>query len=211
MEYALIVLFGLTILYISATSRLEVYINCLFIQGMLLFLLILLTMHDADIPVLLLLILETLGLKAILVPWFLRYIIRSNHIYREAEASLPHFYSVVLTTMIFIFSFFVAWWSTRLPDTPETVYFGVSIAVVLNGLLIILTRHKIITHVMGFMIVENGTFLLSLAVAREMPLIVNLGILLDIFVAVFLLGIMVTRIRSTFEELDIDMLTTLKD
>jgi hydrogenase-4 component E len=64
---------------------------------------------------------------------------------------------------------------------------------------------------MGFVMMENGIFLLSLSFAGEMPFIVNLGVLLDLFIAVFLLGLFVSRINSTFDELEVDMLSELKD
>ena len=81
----------------------------------------------------------------------------------------------------------------------------------ITGLFVIMTRKKIITHVMGYMMLENGIFLLSLSIAREMPFIVNLGMLLDIFIAVFLLAVIVNRIKSTVEEATVDKLTELKD
>ncbi|MDD2714985.1 MAG: hypothetical protein PHW04_03705 [Candidatus Wallbacteria bacterium] len=211
MANALIILFGITIFYISSTSRIEGYIKALSFQGLLLFLLISMEINKIPLLASTLLIIETLGLKTFLIPWFLMHIVRKNNIYREIEPNIPSFYSVVLTTLIFSFGFFVAFWTTRSPSNIQAVYFSISISAIISGLLIILNRKKIITHIMGFMILENGTFLLSLAVAEEMPLLVNLGMLLDIFVGVFLLGIMVTRIHTSFEELDVDILTNLKD
>jgi len=64
---------------------------------------------------------------------------------------------------------------------------------------------------MGYMMLENGIFLLSLSVAKEMPLVVNIGVLLDVFVCIYILGLFVTKIQSTFEELHVDKLTLLKD
>jgi hydrogenase-4 component E len=60
-------------------------------------------------------------------------------------------------------------------------------------------------------VLENGIFLLSLSIAREMPLVVNMGVLLDIFIGIFLLVIVLKRIHSTFEEIHIDQLTDLTD
>ena len=64
---------------------------------------------------------------------------------------------------------------------------------------------------MGYLVIENGVFILSLAVGTEMPMLVNLGILLDIFASVFLLGIFVNRIGDVLKDVDVDQLKNLKD
>jgi hydrogenase-4 component E len=87
----------------------------------------------------------------------------------------------------------------------------VALSALFTGLYIIITRRKIITHVMGFLIIENGVFVLSLAVGSEMPMLVNTGILLDIFVSVILLGIFADKIGDVFEEQDVEQLRNLKD
>jgi len=72
-------------------------------------------------------------------------------------------------------------------------------------------RHKIITNVIGFIILENGVVILSLAVGNEMPMLVNLGILLDIFVTVLVLGIFANKLGDVFKEGEVDQLIQLKD
>ncbi len=92
-----------------------------------------------------------------------------------------------------------------------TFFFGVSLSIIVSGLFIIITRKKIITQVMGFMLMENGIFLLTLSASREMPFIVALGVLLDIFMAIYLLGLFVNKIHDAFEEIHVDTLQKLKD
>jgi hydrogenase-4 component E len=87
----------------------------------------------------------------------------------------------------------------------------VALSALFSGLYIIATRKKIITHVMGYLIIENGVFILSLAVGSEMPMLVNLGILLDIFVSVFLLGLFVNKVGDVLKDVDVDQLRNLKD
>ena len=89
--------------------------------------------------------------------------------------------------------------------------FIVAFSALFTGLYIIITRRKIITHVMGYMVLENGVFVLSLAVGNKMPMVVNTGILLDIFVSVILLGIFADKIGDVFEEQDVEQLRNLKD
>ncbi|MGL4370125.1 MAG: NADH-quinone oxidoreductase subunit K, partial [Spirochaetota bacterium] len=89
--------------------------------------------------------------------------------------------------------------------------FGVAISTMITGMFIIITRRKLITHIMGYMIIENGIFLLTLSAAKEMPVIVSLGVSLDIFVGVLMTGLFITKIKSNFEDEDIDSLSNLKD
>lgn len=75
-----------------------------------------------------------------------------------------------------------------------------------TGLLLIVTHRLIISHLIGFLIIENAVFIFSLAVGSEMPMLINIGILLDIFVGVLILGFFGLRLRAHTNEL-----TKLKD
>lgn len=91
------------------------------------------------------------------------------------------------------------------------MYFGVSSAMIIISLWLITIKHKVLSNVIGFITMENGIFLLSLSVAKEMPIIVNLGVLLDIFIAVFILGMLVKEINNEFDDLEVSQLSDLKD
>ncbi len=207
----IIILFGLSLLYISAISRLEGYIKALAFQGFLLTILVLNSFGHLNPWNFAFLILETLGFKAIIIPQFLMRTIRENEISRETEPYISHFYSLLFTSLIFALGFFLAYWAREHVAGLGHLHFGISISTIVFGLFIILTRKKLITHTMGFMIVENGIFLLSLSKVHEMPMIVNTGVLLDIFLVVLLLGIFINKIESTIENPDVDRLTYLKD
>jgi hydrogenase-4 component E len=207
----LILLIGSSMLYISFTSRLEVYIKALAFQGFILFLLILLNIMKFELINFIFLVTETLVFKTIIIPVFLIRVVRKNGIYREIEPYIPNYFSLIISTVILVFGFFIAYLSRDFSTNIRPVYFGISVSIMMSGLFIIISRKKLITHIMGFMYLENGIFLLSLSIAEEMPVIVNLGVLLDIFICIFLLGIFIDKIRSTFDELDIDKLTKLKD
>ena len=98
-----------------------------------------------------------------------------------------------------------------MPKTKLKIFFIVALSTIFSGLYIIATRKKVITHVMGYMIIENGVFILSLAVGNEMPMLVNLGIMLDIFASVLILGIFVNKIGDVLKDVDVDQLRNLKD
>jgi hydrogenase-4 component E len=157
------------------------------------------------------LIVETLLFKAIIIPLILSGVIKRNNIIRSVEPYITNFSSVVIASLIFVFGFVISYWSINISEELQHLAFGISISTIMIGLFIIISRKKIITHIMGYMILENGIFLLTLSISNEMPLMVSLGILLDIFIAIYILVIFFARIKSTFEETHIDDLTNLKD
>lgn len=211
MENALIVLFGLTMLYISITSRMQAYIRVLSFQGFLLFLICNFCIEKTDLFNFLILIFETLIVKTILIPLFLTKILHKNFVYRDTEPNIPHFYCLILSSIILFGGFMISNIKIQAFEGLNTMYFGVSIAVIIISLFLITIRHKVLTNVTGFIALENGIFLLSLSVAKEMPIIVNLGILLDLFIAVFILGLLINRINEAFEDLNVCKLCGLKD
>ena len=206
-------IFSMTMIYACSTSRIEAYIRVLSLQGILLFLCVITGPKGLPAVTFIFLCVETFGFKAVLIPWFLMYTVRKNGVLREYEPYIPNFYSVVTATLIFAAVFFVSFLILKSGTAPgfKALYFGAALSAIATGLFIIISRKKVITHVMGFVMMENGIFLLSLSFAGEMPFIVNLGVLLDLFIAVFLLGLFVSRINSTFDELEVDMLSELKD
>ncbi len=207
----LTIIFGTTMLYASLSTRLESYIKAISAQGFFLFLLVITNSAHTDMLTLIILCIETIGIKTTLIPIFLHRLILRNNIQREEEPDIPMFYSLVISSLIFAFGFYVAYWATAHTIDLNPLFFGISVSTMMMGLFIIVTRKKIITHVMGYMMLENGIFLLSLSLTYHMPIIVNLGVLLDVFIAIYLLGLFVTKIQSTFQDVKVQTLTRLKD
>ena len=207
----LIMLFGLTMLYLTSTGRLEASIRMLCAQGLLLFLMVAAGYKEMGWSEMLIFTSETLVMKACIIPWFLVKVVRRNRIQRDIEASIPRFNTLAIDSAILGFGFLIAFWVHKSAEGVQPLSFGISVSTMISSLFLILTRSKIISHVIGYLCLENGIFLLSLSVAQRMPAIVSLGVLLDLFLAVFLFGIVFTRIRSSFEEIDADALTILKD
>ena len=138
-------------------------------------------------------------------------IVRKNGIFREVEPYIPYFYSLIFTSIMFAAGIFISFWVIDQMQNLRPVYFGVAVSVIISGMFLIMTRKKLITHVMCYIMMENGIFLLTLSVIKEMPMIVNLGVLLDIFAAVFILGLFATKINEAFDEMDVKSLSELKD
>jgi hydrogenase-4 component E len=205
----LLITFTISLIYIAMANRLLTYIRIIAFQGFLLFGVAFIELIEINMANLIFVLLETIIIKAIAIPMFLKYILDKNNITREAEPFVSNFVSVVIVTIIILGSFFL---TNAVQDTyVRKIYFIVAFSALFTGLYIIITRRKIITHVMGYMVLENGVFVLSLAVGNKMPMVVNTGILLDIFVSVILLGIFADKIGDVFEEQDVEQLRNLKD
>ncbi|MCB5251749.1 MAG: hypothetical protein LHW51_02100, partial [Candidatus Cloacimonetes bacterium] len=159
----LIVIFGLSLLWASVTNMLETIIKILVGQGIILFGITLLKTTQLHWFSFGIIALETLIFKAILIPWFINDTIKHNQIRREVEASVSNFFSLALMSLIFILSFALAGaapaWSVKL----FPLEFGIAFATILKGIFIIIANKKLITQLMGYLIMENGIFLLSLS------------------------------------------------
>jgi hydrogenase-4 component E len=209
MTNVLLIIFIISLLYVAIANRVITFVRILALQGFILFGVTFLQLHEIQTWNLVLILLETIVFKAVAVPVFLGYLIKRNKITRESEPYLPHFISLVIITMIVVITVLLA---NSIQDTHlDKIFFIVSLSTIFTGLYFIASRKKIITHVMGYLMIENGVFVLSLAVGNEMPNLVNLGIMLDVFASVLILGIFLNKIGDVFKDVDVDQLTNLKD
>ncbi len=200
---------AMTLLYMSIANRLVTYLHILVLQGIILFCATYLTLTNINTVNLLFIMLETIVFKAIAVPWFISYIIKKNKITRETEPYLPNFVSLIIVTLIIVSAIILS--SSIQDKNLDKTFFVVALSTLFSGLYLIVSRKKIITHVIGYLIIENGVFVLSLAVGNEMPMLVNLGIMLDIFASVLILGIFFNKIGDVIKNPDVDLLRNLKD
>ena len=210
-EFIVTLLLMITLLRISTSGRLELYIRMLSIQGLLLFSLVFFTVSHESYVTLAVAVIETLLLKAVFVPFYLNKVIKDNNIKRETEPYVPHIFSLLMVSLGIGLSLAAAFYMKKEIPEIKIVLLGSGIAMILCGMFVILSRKKLITHVMGYCVLENGIFLLSLAAAKELPVIVSLGVALDAFIWVLLAGILVKLIRVEFRGQSIDELKGLKN
>lgn len=198
-------------LYMAATSRLSAHVNVLVVQGMLLFLICVFGMNEFSLLNFLFIAAETLLIKSIVIPAFLGGLIKRTKEYRDTEANIHHFYSLFITTVILFGGFLFS--NLNMPSIKliNPLYLGVSISVIIISLMLITVKHKVISNVIDFITMENGIFLLSLSVAKEMPMMVSLGVLLDLFIAVFILGLLIKHINTKFDDMEVSHLSDLRD
>jgi hydrogenase-4 component E len=209
MTTVLLIVFTISLLYFAIANRLMTYVKILALQGVILFGVTFIELIEINVVNLVLILLETIVVKSIAIPLFMQYVIKKNKITREAEPFLPHFVSLIIVTVIIVSTYIIA--SYILDPNLDKIYFVTALSAVFSGLYFISSRRKIITHVISYVIIENGVVILSLAVGNEMPLLVNLGILLDVFVSVFLLGIFINKVGDVTQEGDVGQLNRLKD
>lgn len=197
-------------LLLSVTSRLSVLIRGFAVQAAGIALLALL-LDGFDSPHAWIVAGGTLVLKAVAIPFFLnRAVIRTNA-RRELEPLVSYGTSLLLAALGVLLAFALA---SRLPMEARRaglLIAAAAFATMVTGLLLLVTRTKALTEVVGYLVLENGIFLFGLTLLKRMPLLVEMGILLDVFVGVFVMGIVVYNIHRTFDHIDVSALTTLKE
>jgi len=153
----------------------------------------------------------TLTLKALLLPWILHRLVRKLHIKGEVESLINIPTTMLVGIVLVVISFNVALPISQLSSTIARGMLGIALAVVMLAFLMMITRRKAITQVVGFLAMENGLFLAATSATYGMPMVVELGIALDVLVGVIILGVFFFQIRDQFDSLDIHHMERLKD
>lgn len=192
------------------TSRMRAVIHAAGAQGMLLggaFL----VMHGASGPRAVALGIATAAIKGIIIPRILIGALRSQPIRREVEPFVSFTTSLLLGALA---TGLAVLFAGTLPlaeaDTGELLV-PASLATVLTGFIVLTTRRKALTQVVGYLTLENGIFIFGLTLVEAMPFLVEIGVLLDVLVGVFVMGVVVEHIVREFSSLGGDDLTELRE
>ncbi|MBR5283041.1 MAG: hypothetical protein IKU22_09725 [Alistipes sp.] len=209
MLLALIILYVITLIYISIVERFRNYASIIAVQGWILLGIALLRLHSLNWLELSFVITETLIFKAVIVPAILMQVIKKTGISRITSTGTSQFNSLMLSiaalTISAIMTYYVA------DQSINMVFFGVSLYALLTGLILIVLRSRIFTHMVGFLVIENGVFLFSMAIGVHMPMLINAAILLDILLSVLMLGMFMTKVDKHIHTDDSDSLSRVKD
>ncbi len=205
----LVILYTVTLVYLSITERFRNFASIMGLQGWLLFAVAVLRLHAVDPAELTFVAIETLLFKGILVPALLFAVIRRTKINRVRTSGSSQAGSLLLSLLALVVSASVTYYIAD--ATVDLVFFGVALYALLSGLILIVMRRRIFSHMVGFLTIENGVFLFSTAIGVEMPLLINFAILLDILISVLMLGIFFTKIDGKIHADDADALTNVKD
>ncbi len=192
------------------TSRVHAVINAVALQGAVLGALAVLA-HGVHEPLPVLMGVATVLVKGLAIPMMLRRAMREVAIRREVEPYIDYVPSLLVcaagTAMCFLFA-------RQLPLAPQhagTIVVPAALATVVSGFLVISTRRKAITQVAGYLMLENGVFVMGLGLLDAIPFLVELGVLLDLFVAIFVMGIILYHVNREFASLDTARLSNLKE
>jgi hydrogenase-4 component E len=193
-----------------ASSRLTSLIRAASVQGMILGVLPLLLGHGASWLVVLISIL-TVAAKGFVIPLLLRRALRTARIDREVEPLIPFVPSLLLGAAATVGAVALSGALPLRPVHAQSLLVPGAFATVVSGLLLLIGRAKAIAQVCGYLMLENGIYLFGLLLIGSTPLLVEAGILLDLTVAVFVVGIMMDRIQREFDTLDTRKLTALHE
>ena len=205
------VLLILSCLFLLGSSRLHVAIRVVAAQGILLGILPLVrSMGDITAGIWILSI-STIVSKGILLPWLMRICLRNSEIRREIEPFIGFGSSLLYGTGLLALA---VWVTARMQLTQSeapAVLMTSSFFLIFVGLFIMVTRRKAITQSLAYLVMENGVYGVGVGMSLDFPFIVELGILLDVFVGVFLMGNLLFHLDREFEHMDVDKLTELSD
>ena len=198
-----------------ASSRLVVCIQAVAVQGILLGFLPIISEwnHLKTSPVII--ALTAMLLKGVVFPKMLMSALKQTNARREIEPFFGYAWSVIGGVAMLALAF---WMDSRLVLPPAPAGRHVSELLVpsaffciLSGLFITITRRKALTQILGYLVLENGIYAFGVAALPEHPWIMEMGILLDVFVAMFVMGVAIFHISREFDHIDTDRLVSLQD
>jgi hydrogenase-4 component E len=203
---ALLVVILILNLFALGNSRIQSAIRIVAAQGALLGVITLLMHERLTVPVLLSAVAAVL-IKGIIIPAIMVRSLRAAEIKREEEPFIGFLPSIILgavataATLLF----------TRALTTAPSLIIPASIATVLVGFIILISRFKAISQVLGYLVLENGIYIFGMLLIEAIPLVVEMGMLLDLFVGVFVISIITNHINQAFSSMDTRRLVSLKE
>ncbi|OIO72082.1 MAG: formate hydrogenlyase [Zetaproteobacteria bacterium CG_4_9_14_3_um_filter_49_83] len=148
--------------------------------------------------------LMALLLKGLLLPWLLWRVIRQLHVHREVEPLMNRTMTMLIALALTLFSFHIIQPIEKISHLMTRDSMAIAMACVLLGMLMMITRRKAITQVIGFLAVENSLFFAAIGSTNGMPLVVEIGIAFDVLIAALIFGLFFFQIRDTFDSLEVD-------
>jgi hydrogenase-4 component E len=205
------VFLALSCLFVLGSSRLAVAIRVVAAQGLLLGLLPIVRAEGHAHLAIWILGLSSIVCKGIILPWLMTICLRQSSTSKEIRPFVGFGMSIICGILLLGLSM---WLTSRLrPEKSEASSIALTTAMflVLVGLFLMVTRRQAITQSLAYLVMENGVYAVGVSMNLEFPFIVELGILLDVFVGVFLMGNLLFHIDHEFDHLDVDKLTALSD
>ncbi|OFZ55606.1 MAG: hypothetical protein A2428_12155 [Bdellovibrionales bacterium RIFOXYC1_FULL_54_43] len=209
---SLLIIFILTNLLLLGSGRLATYIQMIAVQGVLLGILTVFIQHGGFRLRFALLAIGSTAIKGILFPLLLARATRLVHIKRELEPVIGYTGSLIIGAFLLALSL---WISSRLPiPTPGKIddyVLPIAFFTIFTACFLMISRTKAITQVISYIVLENGIYLFGIPFAGEAPVLIELGLLLDLTVGIFVMGIILYHINREFSSVNVNELSSLKD
>jgi hydrogenase-4 component E len=197
-------------LFLLGTSRLQAVVNASAGQGVILGILTL-CVHEGFSTWMVLITIGTILVKGVLIPGMLLRAIRDAAIRREIEPFIGFLPCLLLGALGTGASLVFARTLPLAKEHVGSLLVPAAMATVWTGFLVLTTRRKAINQVVGYLVLENGIYIMGLTLLHAMPFMVEMGVLLDLFVGIFVMGIILNHIRREFSSLDTAHLSALKE
>jgi len=197
-------------LLVLGTSRILAVIRSVALQGALLGLIPLLV-HEQLSARVLLVSAAAIALKGVAIPAIMTRALRDAQIKREVEPLIGLLPSMILGALATAFAMLLAAQLPLVERHAEGLLVPTSVATVLVGFILLTTRWKALSQVVGYLVLENGIFIFGMLLVEAMPLVVEMGVLLDLFVGIFVICIIVNHINQAFATIDTRRLVVLKE
>ena len=207
---ALLMLVLVINLFTLGTSRILSLIRIVAMQGAVLSVLPLLVHQHMTLPAIMTVVV-TMVLKGLVIPAIMIRALRDAQIKREIEPFIGFMPSILLGAVATAFSLLFAGQLPLATQHAGSLLVPTSIATVLTGFILLTTRYKALTQVVGYLVLENGIFIFGMLLIEAMPLVVEMGVLLDLFVGIFVICIITNHINRAFSSMDTRLLVTLKE
>lgn len=205
------ILLALTCVFLLGSSRLRVSIRLVALQGVLLGVAAILNGIGHHSTANWAIGLGGIVLKGAFLPWLLTYVLRRSGTKLEIEPFVGFGVSMLSGVVLLALAAWIAWRADIGNQELSHALFTVSLFLLLTGMFLIITRRKVITQTLGYLVMENGVYAMGIGIGHEFSFLVEMGVMLDVFVGVFIMGIMIFQIDRVFDHADADRFTALSD
>jgi hydrogenase-4 component E len=153
----------------------------------------------------------SVALKMLLLPWILHRLIRRLNVRWDTEPLINIPTTMLVGIVLVVFAFGLAQPISQMSTTIARSTLGIALAVVMLSFLMMITRRKAISQIVGFLAMENGLFFAATSATYGMPMVVELGVALDVLIGMVILGVFFFQIREQFDSLDLQHLEQLRE
>jgi len=197
-------------LFALGASRIRAVIRIVAAQGAILSLIPLMVAPHSSVTVVLVVV-ATIAIKGVVIPGIMMRAMRDAHIKREVEPLISRLSSTVLGAAAILLALLFAGNLPLASGHEGLLLVPASMATVLAGFILLVTRFTALNQIVGYLVLENGIFIFGMLLVEAMPLVVELGVLLDLLVGIFVICIIVNHINRAFSSLDTRQLASLKE